>query len=69
MSFPRYLGSGSILVRKKPTLAAKQKCLDLWYHHGMSPYQTDARIDEYIQTLAFLTAGDVPPSTRSRTRR
>jgi len=25
--------------------------LDSWYHHCMSAYQTDSRIDEYIQTL------------------
>ena len=24
---------------------------DSWYHHSMSAYQTDPRIDEYIQTL------------------
>ena len=23
----------------------------MWYHHGMSTYQTDARIDDYIRTL------------------
>ncbi len=31
------------------TQSAKVPCL--WYHHSMSAYQTDSRIDEYIQTL------------------
>ena len=29
----------------------EQKTLDLCYHHGMSTYQTDSRIDDYIQAL------------------
>jgi hypothetical protein len=32
-------------------LATKQKDLDAWDHHGMSAYQTDSRIDDYIATL------------------
>ena len=39
------------LVGSHPPLSAKQKDLDSWYHHCMSAYQTDSRIDEYIQTL------------------
>ena len=35
----------------------------------MSAYQTDSRIDDYIQTLAFLVAGDVPPGARAGARR
>ena len=38
-------------MRNKPTLSAKQKCLASWYHHDMTTYQTDARIDDYIHTL------------------
>jgi hypothetical protein len=34
-----------------PTLSAKHTYLDSWYHTSMSTYQTDSRIDEYIQTL------------------
>lgn len=33
-------------------------------HHGMSAYQTDSRIDDYIATLAFLAAGDMPSGAR-----
>jgi hypothetical protein len=29
----------------------KLKGLDSWYHHPMSEYQTDSRIDDYIATL------------------
>ncbi len=29
----------------------RQKSFDLWYHHSMSAYQTDSRIDDYIATL------------------
>src|SRR5213080_5619410 len=39
------------VVGSHPPLSAKQKDLDSWYHHGMSAYQTDSRIDDYIQTL------------------
>jgi len=39
------------VVGSHPPLSAKQKDCDSWYHHGMSAYQTDSRIDEYIQTL------------------
>jgi hypothetical protein len=39
------------VVGSTPTLSAKQKGLDAWYHHCMSTYQTDPRIDEYIATL------------------
>ena len=34
-----------------PPALVKQKDLDAWYHHGMSAYQTDSRIDDYIQSL------------------
>jgi hypothetical protein len=39
------------VVGSNPTLSAKQKNLDSWYHHCMTAYQTDSRIDEYIHTL------------------
>jgi hypothetical protein len=39
------------VVGSYPPLPAKQKDLDSWYHHGMSSYQTDPRVDEYIQAL------------------
>ena len=39
------------VVGSNPTLSAKQKYLDEWYHTCMSAYQTDSRIDEYITTL------------------
>jgi len=29
----------------------RQKSFDLWYHHSMSTYQIDSRIDDYIATL------------------
>ncbi|HET8912103.1 MAG TPA: DUF1801 domain-containing protein [Ktedonobacteraceae bacterium] len=32
-------------------LSTSQKDLDACYHHDMSIYQTDTRIDEYIETL------------------
>ncbi len=38
-------------VGSNPTLSAKHKNLDSWYHISMSAYQTDSRIDEYINTL------------------
>jgi hypothetical protein len=53
------------VVGSHPPLEAKQKDLDAWYHHGMSAYQTDSRIDDYIQTLAFLAAGDLPAGARA----
>ena len=34
-----------------PTLSARHTYLDSWYHHSMSAYQTDSRIDDYIATL------------------
>ena len=39
------------VVGSHPTLSARQKNLDSWYHNFMSAYQTDSRIDEYIGTL------------------
>src|SRR3989440_1789036 len=39
------------VVGSHPPLSARQKDLDSWYHHSMSAYQTDSRIDEYIHTL------------------
>jgi len=39
------------VVGSHPPLSARQKNLDSWYHHSMSAYQTDSRIDEYIHTL------------------
>ncbi len=33
-------------------MVASKKCIsDLWYHHSMSTYQTDPRVDDYIATL------------------
>src|SRR5437764_7513405 len=39
------------VVGSHPTLSAKHTYLDSWYHHCMSAYQTDSRIDDYIATL------------------
>ena len=50
-SFSRASVPNVDVVGLHPTLSAKQKYLDSWYHHCMSAYQTDSRIDEYIQTL------------------
>ena len=51
MLFVEIHGPGLDLVINKRFLSARQKYLDSWYHHYMSTYQTDSRIDEYIHTL------------------
>src|SRR5438128_12253339 len=39
------------VVGSNHPVSARHTYLELWYHHFMSEYQTDARIDDYIATL------------------
>jgi hypothetical protein len=39
------------VVGSTSPFSARLNSCDVWYHHGMSTYQTDSRINDYIATL------------------